>query len=111
MEGLESWYLSDSFGYYSTAFAPWIFHAQHSFIYRHPLSTNENMFIYDDAMAAWWWTDETVYPFIYAFDPPADNAGTDIESEWLWYFEGTKTPRSFGVVTGPIAGSFLFFDP
>ena len=52
-----------------------------------------------------------MYPFIYAFDPPADRVGTDIEAEWLWYFEDTKKPREFGVVTGASAGSFLFFDP
>jgi hypothetical protein len=69
------------------------------------------MFVYDDAMGAWWLTSQTLYPFVYVFDPPADNAGTNIEAEWLWYFEETKTPRSFGVVTGPNAGSFLFFDP
>ena len=29
-------------------------------------------------------------PVIYAFDPPADNAGTDIEAEWLWYRKRQK---------------------
>jgi len=48
---------------------------------------------------------------IYAFDPPADNVGTDIEAEWLWYAKETKTPRWFGVVTGDHAGEFLLFDP
>ena len=62
-------------------------------------------------MTAWWWTNESNYPFIYAFDPPADNAGTDIEAEWLWYFEGSSSPRSFSVVTGDHAGEFLFFGP
>ncbi len=38
------------------------------------------MYFYDDAMGAWWWTSRNVYPFIYVFDPPADNGGTDVES-------------------------------
>jgi hypothetical protein len=62
-------------------------------------------------MTAWWWTSEGIYPFLFVFDPPADNAGTDVESNWLWYFEDTKAPRSFGAVTGEHAGSFLYFGP
>ena len=111
VDGLEGWFLSDWFGAYNTTFAAWLFHSQHGFIYRYPDSTNESMFIYDDAMGAWWWTNETNYPFLYVFNPPADNTGIDIEAEWLWYFEETKSPRSFGVVTGASAGSSLFFDP
>ena len=111
IDGLVGWYLSDWFGAYNTTGAPWLFHAEHGFIYRDPSSTNESMFVYDNAMAAWWWTSESSYPFVYTFDPPADNAGTDVESEWLYYFEGSTGPRSFGVVTGPSEGLFLSFDP
>jgi hypothetical protein len=111
LDELDGWFISEWFGYYATIHDPWLFHAEHGFLYRHPESRNGSTYIYDDAMGAWWWTSETVYPFIYAFDPPPDNGGTDIEAEWLWYFEETKTPRSFGVLTGPIAGSFLFFGP
>lgn len=111
VDGLPGWFLSDWFGYYNTDVAPWLFHAEHGFIYRFPGSTNANMFAYDDAIGAWWWTSQGDYPYFYIFNPPADNGGTDIDSAWLYYFEGTKTPRSFGVVTGPSAGSFLFFNP
>jgi hypothetical protein len=69
------------------------------------------MFVYDDAMGTWCWTKETVYPFIYAYDPPADNAGTDIDSAWLFYFEDSRTPRVFGVVDGAKAGQILYFGP
>ena len=72
---------------------------------------HSSMFVFDDAMGPLWWTNETLYLFIYAFDPPADNAGTDIGSEWLFYFAGSNSPRSFGVVTGPSAGPDLFFGP
>jgi phospholipase/lecithinase/hemolysin len=107
----EGWFESDWFGTYYTAYAPWIWHAEHGFIYRDPASSNESMFVYDDAMGVWWWTSETVYPFIFAFNPPADNVGTDVESCWLFYFEGGKTPRILGVATGADEGSFLFFGP
>lgn len=111
VEGLEGWFFSEWFGYYATPLDPWLFHAEHGFIYRYPESTNASNYFYDDAMATWWWTRDTYYPSLYAFNPPADNSGTDIAAAWLWYFEGTKSPRSFGVMTGDSAGSFLFFDP
>ncbi len=109
VDGLEGWYLSEWFGYYSTALAPWLFHADHDYVYRHPESTGAGMFFFDNWMGTWWWTNESEYPFIYVFDPPADSSGVDIESNWLYYFVGTRDPRAFGVVTGASAGGFLFF--
>jgi hypothetical protein len=111
VDGLDGWFLSDWFGFYNTSLAPWIYHDEHGFIYRYPESTNESMFVFDDAMGAGWYTNESVYPYISAFNPPADNAGTDIEAEWLFYSEETNGPREFGVVTGDHVGEFLFFDP
>lgn len=109
--GSEDWYRCDWWGDYNTDFSPWLFHAQHGFLYRYPESTNASLFVYDDSMNAWCWTSETDYPFIYAFSPPADNVGTEIGSNWLWYFKGSKDPRVFGVPTGDDAGSFLFYSP
>jgi len=111
LAGFESWFVSEWFGSYNTTLAPWLFHAQHGFIYRYPSSTNASLYFYDDAMGAWWWTGQTLYPFIYVFDPPADDAGTDIDSAWLFYFEDSEAGRGFVVLDGPDAGSFLFFDP
>jgi hypothetical protein len=109
--GQEDWCQSDWFGIYCTTYAPWLFHAEHGFLYRDPESTNESMFVYDEAMGTWCWTSETMYPFIYAFNPSADNVGTDVESCWLFYFEDSRTPRVFGVVDGGNAGAALFFTP
>ncbi|RKX35897.1 MAG: hypothetical protein DRP71_01765 [Verrucomicrobia bacterium] len=109
--GLEDWFLSSWFGYYNTTFAPWLFHAEHAWMFRFPESTSESTYFYDNAMVSWWWTNPADYPSLYAFDPPADTGGTDIGAEWLWYFEGTKGPRSFSVLTGDSAGTFLFFNP
>jgi hypothetical protein len=111
IDGFTDWYSSDWFGDYNTTQAPWLFHSQHGFLYRFGESSNDNMFVYDEVMGAWWWTNETVYPFIYAFDPPADIGGTDIDSAWLWYDEGTVTPRWFVVLTGPNTDSWLSFNP
>jgi hypothetical protein len=111
IDGLPGWFFSEWFGAYNTTQAPWLFHAQHGFIYRYPESTNASLFIYDDAMGAWWWTNESVYPSLYVFNPPADLGGTQIGSEWLWFFEGANGPRWFSVLMGDSAGSFLSFDP
>jgi hypothetical protein len=111
VDGLEGWFFSEWFGFYATPLDPWLFHAEHGFLYRDPGSSNQSLFFFDDAMHAWWWTSGTNYPYIYSFDPPSDNSGTDVNSCWLFYFEGSKTPRSFGVVTGDSAGEFLFFGP
>ena len=85
VDGLEGWFLSEWFGFYAVTPAPWLYHAQHGFIYRDPSSTNASMFIYGDAMGAWWWTNETVYPFIYRLS----------DGVWLWYQEGSNSPRWF----------------
>ncbi|RKX31542.1 MAG: hypothetical protein DRP71_13300 [Verrucomicrobia bacterium] len=111
VEGLEGWFLSEWFGYYSTSFAPWLFHAEHGFIYRFPESTNVSTYFYDDTMGVWWWTNDTDYPSLFAFDPPADLGGTDVGNEWLWYFEGTSGPRWFSVLSGAYSGSFLSYNP
>ena len=111
VDGLEDWYFSEWFGYFNTTLAPWLFHADHGFIFCTSNSTSASMYIHDDAMGAWWWTNESNYPYIYVFDPPADTAGTDIGAAWIFYFEESKGPRTFGVMTGADAGSFLFFNP
>jgi len=108
---VETWFGSGWFGSYSTAFAPWLFHIDHGFIYRYPQSSDASMYFYDIGMLAWWWTSSDTYPWIYAFDPPADNGGTDIDLAWLFYHKDTRDPRSFFVQTGDLAGTTLYFDP
>jgi hypothetical protein len=109
--GYPQWYRSEWFGLYNTAQAPWIIHAEHGYLYRETNSTNASTFFYDDAMGAWWWTNETDYPYVYAFDAPADGGGTVAGDAWLWYFEETEAPRWFSVLTGPSAGGFIYFNP
>jgi hypothetical protein len=111
VDGPENWFLSEWFGYYNTTSVPWVFHNEHGFLFFSEGLTTDSMFFYDDAMGAWWWTSESNYPYLYVFDPPADRAGTNIESAWLWYFEDSQGPRVFSVLTGLGEGEFLFFDP
>ena len=114
VDDLPGWFQSDWFGYYYTfnTDPPWLLHDEHGFIFPYPGSTNASMYFYDDAMGAWWWTNQTFYPYIYAFNPPADHGpGTDIGDEWLFYIEGSNDPRLFGVLTGEYAGELLYFNP
>ena len=111
VEGLEGWFFSEWLGFYNKAFAPWLFHAQHGFIFKSEGSTDESTFIFDLSMSAWWWTNTTTYPFLFAFNPQPDSAGTDVDTQWLFYFEETSAPRVFAIMTGSLAGQNLFFDP
>jgi hypothetical protein len=85
LDGQQEWFLSDWFGYYGTAFAPWLLHTLHGPLYRHPQSTNESLYFYDDAMGAWWWTKSVFYPHMYRF----------VDGAWLWYHDGSSGPRWF----------------
>ena len=111
VEGLEGWFFSDWLGFYNTAFVPWLFHAQHGLLFRAEGSTDESTFIFDLSMSAWWWTNTTTYPFLFAFNPQPDSSGTDVDTQWLFYFEETSAPRVFAIMTGSLAGQNLFFDP
>lgn len=111
VDGLEDWFISVWFGTYNTGLAPWIYHAEHGYLYFAQGQTAASQFFYDDAMGAWWWTSESNYPYLYVFDPPVDLAGTPHESVWLYYFQPSRSPRSFGIVAGARAGGFLYFDP
>lgn len=111
VDDLEDRCLSDWFGYYSTAFAPWLFRAQHGFIFRYAGSFEDSNYFFDTEIAGWWWTNQTIYPFVYAFEPGMDRVGTQIGSAWLFYLEGSTGPRVFSVVSGSSVGTDLFFDP
>ena len=85
IDGVPGWFLSDWFGAYSTDLAPWLFHADHGWLYQNPGSSNQSTYIYDEAITAWWWTSQTMYPFLYRFS----------DGVWLWYLEGSSDPRLF----------------
>jgi len=89
VDGLPAWFFSEWFGFYNTDLAPWLFHAEHGFIYRFPDSTNDSMFVYDHAMTAWSWTNESTYPYLFRFS----------DGVWLWYQEGSKGPRWFNILS------------
>lgn len=78
------WFWLDWFGYFNLNLDPWVYHREHGFLYPFGTST-ESVVFWDSAMADFWWTSETQYPYLYRFS----------DGEWLWYLEGSSAPRWF----------------
>ncbi|MDR3569128.1 MAG: SBBP repeat-containing protein [Syntrophobacteraceae bacterium] len=72
------------FGRFNTGCSPWIYHAQHGWLYPYGTSI-DSIWFYDSAMGGFWWTSATVYPYVYR---ASDGA-------WLYYVVGSSKPRWF----------------
>ena len=81
----EDWWSSDWFGEFNIAFAPWIFHAQHGWLFIFEDSTPENIFLFDLSAEGWLFTDANLYPNLFSFN----------RSSWIFYFTGTSGSREF----------------
>ena len=79
------WVRSDWLGDFNISFFPWIFHAQHLWMFAFDESTPDNIFLFDLASAGWFYTSSTLYPNLFAFD----------RNSWVFYFAGTSGPRDF----------------
>lgn len=87
----KQWYpganvLPDDWRYYDwfKGFFPsddaWIFHGRHGWQYAIAVDTS-GMFLWDVGVQRWFWTNESVYPWMYVY-------GTD--EGWLYFFEGGR---------------------
>ena len=89
LEGAEdlggNWFRSSWFGDFNIEFDPWLFHAQHGWMFLFADSTPESVFLFDLASGAWFFTNATTYPNLFSFG----------RSSWVFYFEGTSGPRDF----------------
>ena len=83
--GREGWFESPWFGAYSKAFAPWLYHGRHQFIYLDPSSTPSAIFYFDPILNSWIYTAPTVYPNLYFFDGQG----------WLYFFDDSEKGRVF----------------
>ena len=81
----EGWWFSDWFGSFNTAFFPWIFHAEHAWMYIWEDSSSSEMYVYDQGSDQWHYTAAETYPNLYSF----------VRNSWVFYFEGTSGPREF----------------
>ena len=89
LEGAEdlggNWFRSSWFGDFNIEFDPWLFHAQHGWMFLFADSTAESVFLFDLASGAWFFTNAITYPNLFSFG----------RSSWVFYFEGTSGPREF----------------
>lgn len=63
----------------------WIFHSRHRFVYVVGVSPN-SLFLWDNAMQQWLYTNQTVYPWMYSFGP---NPG------WVFFFQNSQPGSRF----------------
>ena len=84
----NGWMWLSWFSYFNTNGAPWIYHLTLGWLYPYGTST-DNIWFYDPAMNAFWWTSATVYPYVYRAS----------DGHWLYYSvpaQGqSSTPRWF----------------
>ena len=77
------WRYYDWFKAFKPTGESWFYHGRHGWLYSVGDST-EGIFFWDVAMRRWYWTNESVYPWIYLFGPNED-----------WYFfHETGSPGS-----------------
>ena len=79
------WKFSDWFGSYNDSTAPWMFHAEHGFVFIFEEGVPDSVFYFDLTANGWFWTNATSYPSLFSF---ARNA-------WVFYFVGSTGPRNF----------------
>ena len=77
------WKWLDWFGFFNTNNAPWIYHDLHGWLY--PFQEPSGTVFWDADMNAFWWTNETTYPYVYRFS----------DGSWLFYEIGSVNPRWF----------------
>ncbi len=93
----NGWYYLQWFGYFNASSfggsSGWIYHNTLGWLYAEGTSTN-SIWVYDpkwDGKGAWWWTNSTVYPWIYN------------TTDGKWYYYDTKSTikaRWFGTTSG-----------
>ena len=80
----KGWKWLQWFGTFNTDNSPWIYHQTLGWLYAYG-TTQDSIWFWDDTMNAFWWTSQTVYPYMYR---ASDGA-------WLFYEQGSSNPRWF----------------
>ena len=81
----DGWWFSNWFGSFNTGFFPWIFHAEHAWMYIWEDSSPDEVYLFDQGSGQWLYTAAETYPNLYSFS----------RNSWVFYFEGTSGPREF----------------
>ena len=79
--GMEGWLQSDWFGYFLPLPSKWNFHPSHGWVYS--FGENDESFWAWQENLGWWWSDLSVYPFIYSSK----------RMNWLYFDISKSTPR------------------
>lgn len=79
--GVEGWLESDWFGYFLPLPSKWNFHPSHGWVYSS--GENDESFWAWQENLGWWWSDLTVYPFIYSSE----------RMNWLYFDALKSTPQ------------------
>ncbi len=81
----DGWSFSGWFGSFNTGFFPWIFHAEHNWMYIGEDSSPDEFYLFDQSSDQWLYTTAETYPNLYSFS----------RNSWVFYFDGTSGPREF----------------
>lgn len=87
----DDWIYSDSWNSAYTGYFPWLFHTYHGWLFASG-SGNSVIWLYDFEMG-WLYTNGLIYPYMFSA----------IESKWLYYDNGTTSPRQFYTFDGTAA--------
>ncbi len=83
------WRRSPWYGHYYAETYPWVYHQEHGWQWVNPGSSEASVFLFDQGIGQWVFTNETVYRFMFVFGPPG-------EETWIWVFpENTPELRNF----------------
>ncbi|MDR3568233.1 MAG: S53 family peptidase [Syntrophobacteraceae bacterium] len=77
----SGWKFLSWFGYFYTDSYPWIYHQSLGWLYPSGTSAG-SIWFWDQAMNDYWWTSQTLFPYIY-------RAG---DNTWLYYQKGSNPP-------------------
>ena len=80
----NGWDYLSWFGSFNTSFSPWIYHSTLGWLYPYGTFT-DSVWFYDQAMGAFWWTNQATYPYVYRAS----------DGVWLYYQVGSSNPRLF----------------
>jgi len=80
----NGWKWLDWFGYFNVNSSPWIFHLYLGWLYADLTQTTSSIFFLDPVFG-WIFTSDSMYPWLWWFRG----------NTWLFYLEGTVSPRLF----------------
>ena len=81
----DGWMFSAWFGSLNMNFYPWIFHADHQWMYIWEESTADNLYCYDLNSSQWFFSGSSAYPSMYSF----------ARNGWVYFVERANGVREF----------------